>query len=171
MHVSVNSLKAFLRDALSSSIISNWWFCMWLCIHQPSFDNLSSSNSCLRPPHYFGKIYAVLVQFAQIFWCAFVKALFEIVIRDNSGSINFQISFLYRTPRDMLARLFSGGCRLSMRSLGVSFVVCPSDEDSELAPTEKIVDMSLHKYCLCSIVSAGSRSTFCVEIYRITKAL
>ena len=39
------------------------------------------------------------VQFAQIFWCACVKALFEIVIRDNSGSINFQICFLNRAPR------------------------------------------------------------------------
>ena len=111
--VSAHSSKPFLRDTLSSSIISNWWFCMWLCIHQLSFDNLSSSNSCLRPPRYFGKIYAVLVQFAQIFWCAFVKALFEIVIRDNSGSINFQISFLYRTPRDLWLNCFQAvvACR------------------------------------------------------------
>ena len=41
------------------------------------------------------------VQFAQIFWCACVKALFEIMIRDNSGSINFQISFFYPTLRDL----------------------------------------------------------------------
>ena len=53
---------------------------------------------------------------------------------------------------------------MSMRSLGVSFVVCPSDEDSELAPTEKIVDMSLDKYCLFSMVSAGSRLTFSVDL-------
>ena len=58
-----------------------------------------------------------------------------------------------------------------MRSLGVSFVVCPSDEDSELTPTEKIVDMSLDTYCLCSMLNARSSFTFCVEIYRITKAL
>ena len=38
------------------------------------------------------------VQFAQIFWCACMKALFGIVIRSNSGSINFQIWFLNRAP-------------------------------------------------------------------------
>ena len=36
-----------------------------------------------------------------------------------------------------MARPFSGGSRLSTRSLGVSLVVCPNDENSELAPTEK----------------------------------
>ena len=53
------------------------------------------------------------VQFAQIFWCACVKALFEIVIRDNSGSINFQISFLYRAPRDLWLGCFQAvvACR------------------------------------------------------------
>ena len=40
-------------------------------------------------------------QFAQIFWCACVKGLFGIVIRDDAGSINFQICFLNRTPRDL----------------------------------------------------------------------
>ena len=29
------------------------------------------------------------VQFAQIFWCSCVKALFRIVIRDDSGFIKF----------------------------------------------------------------------------------
>ena len=41
------------------------------------------------------------VQFAQIFWCACVKALFGIVIRDDSGLINFQICFLNRAAIDL----------------------------------------------------------------------
>ena len=53
------------------------------------------------------------VQFAQIFWCACVKALFEIVIRDNSGSINFQICFLNRAAIDLYLGRFQAvvACR------------------------------------------------------------